>query len=318
MRFETKLLILLVIALIVGFSIINITSVVYTRNLIEDSLVKEAYLYSKLLLYNRGERYPEYFFISEEPVLKEGYKIIAYTGRHYVSVKDEYVKDKLSSYITFMLFWEASIIVVLLMVFYYTNYRYLKRERTNRELLSLVLMALTHRLGNFLAVHRVNVELITQPKLQQRLKKSISILENTYNSAIETMEALRAGQEEPREYIDLSHMLLETAVLYGDMTDKSIRLQVNSGVRVRANPTYIRMLVDTLIDNAIKYSAGRVYIRLLRYKGRSILIVRNDIAERENITGSGMGLKIAKYICEQLNFKIKIKTRKTFTVAVCI
>jgi len=318
MKFETKILGLLVIALVVSFSVINATSVVYIRSIIEDSLINEAYLYSKLLLYNKDERYPDYFFISEEPLLKEDFKIIAYTGRHYVSVKNKYIEKKLSSYITFILFWEAGSIITLLLVFYYTNYRYLKKERTNKELLNLVLMALTHRLGNFLAVHKVNIELITQRKLQERLKRSISILENTYNSAIETMEALRSGQEEPREYINLPQVLLEIAVLYGDTTDKSVKLQVNSGISIKANSTYLRMLIDTLIDNAIKYSESRVYVRLLRYKGKNLLVVRNDIGEREISAGSGMGLRIAKYICEQLNFKIKIKTRKTFTVAVCM
>ncbi|WP_457600995.1 sensor histidine kinase [Hydrogenivirga sp.] len=318
MKFENKIITSLIITIILSFSVINTISVLYIRNITEESLIKEAYLYSKLLLYNRSESYPSYLLISEKPVLKEGYTILAYTGRHYILVDNSYIEDKLISFIAPLILWEAGSIIILLLIFYYTIYRYIKRERDSKELLNIMLLALTHRLGNFLAVHKLNIELMNQDTVKNRLKKSVDILENTYNSTIEAIEELQTGQEESPKAIDLPQMLLEITVLYGNTTRKDIRLQVNSSVRIKANPTYMYMLLDTLVDNAIKHSDKRVYIRLLRYKGKSMLVVRNDIKHGDSESGSGLGLRIAKYICEKLNFGMKIRTRRVFTVAVCM
>ncbi len=318
MKFENKIITVLILILILSFSVINVTSVVYIRNIVEENLVREAYIYSKLLTYNRSEGYPAYMYLSEKPVLKKGYSIIAYTGRHYVLVRDGYIKGKLANYMVFVFLWEAGSVVMLLLLFYYTIYRYIKKERDSKDLLNLMLLALTHRLGNFLAVHRLNIEFLEDSAPKHRLKKSVDILESTYNSTIEAIEHLQAGQEESPEIIDLPQILLELTVLYGDAIKKDIRLQVNSSVRIKAKPTYVYMLVDTLVDNAIKHSKGKVYVRLLRYKGRNILLLRNDVGSGEVEGGTGMGLRIAKYICEKLNFDMRIRTKRNFTVAVCM
>ncbi|RLJ71027.1 hypothetical protein BCF55_1316 [Hydrogenivirga caldilitoris] len=317
MKFENKIIITLITVIIASFSIINLTTVLYIKAIIEDNLIREAYIYSKLILYNRSEPYPEYLLLSEKPILKKDYSILAYTGRHYVLVKDEYIKDKLISYTTFVVLWEASSLIILLLLFYYTLYRYIRRERDNKELLNVMLLALTHRLGNFLATHKLNVELMKEPTLQQRLRRSIEVLENTYNSTIDAIETLQSGQEEAVKSINLPQMLLEITVLYGDTSKKDIRLQVNSSIRVKGNPTYMYMLIDTLVDNAIKHSDNRVYVRLLRYKRRNILVVRNDVKPKGGEEGSGLGLKIARYICEKLGFGMRIRTKGRFTVVVC-
>jgi signal transduction histidine kinase len=230
------------------------------------------------------------------------------------------IEEKLKAYAISVFLIESGIVVFILLLFYYTAYRYIKREEDTKDLLNILLLALTHRLGNFLASQKVNLELMDDSLPARRLRESLSILEKAYENTMKAIESLRSGQEEHRQSINMADLLLDVALLYGEKAGKDIRLQVNSGVRVRANYSYLKMLIDLLIDNAVKYSGKRVYIRLLNYKGRNILVVRNDMGVRnsESREGSGMGLRIAKFISDKLGFDIRIRTKGTFTVIVCM
>jgi len=86
MRFEYRILLLLSL---------NFLSLVYLRDLVEERVREEARIYSKLLLYNRTERLPEHIRISETPLPLRGYSLILYTGKHYIFVREDYVKSRL-------------------------------------------------------------------------------------------------------------------------------------------------------------------------------------------------------------------------------
>ncbi len=318
MRFESKILLFLFLTLVVGFSIMNVVSTMYIKGLIEEQLAQEGKLYSKLLLYNRGEKYPEYIAISDKPLLREDYTILAFTGKHYIAVSNSYIRKKLIRYALIIFLWEGVLVVVIFLLLYYTIYRYLKRESESKEFLNILILALTHRLGNFLASQRLNLEMIPDSPPKKRLKMSLDTLERSYEDTLKAMEMLQEASEGRKEGVDISELVLSTALLYEEKLSKDVRIKVSQGVRINTNLLYLKMLIDLLIENAMKYSERKVYIRVLKFKGKNIVAVRNDFTGKGTEGGSGMGLRIANFIAGRIGAELHIKAKRCFTVLVCL
>lgn len=315
MRFEYRILLLLSLVIVCGFTFINFLSLVYLRDLVEERVREEARIYSKLLLYNRTERLPEHIRISETPLPLRGYSLILYTGKHYIFVREDYVKSRLLGYALSLFFWEAVLVIMLLSLFYLTLVRNLRTERELTDLLNVMLLSLTHKLGNFIASQKINLQLLGESPPAQRLRLSLEDLERSYHKSFTLLETLRRDRNVRKERVDVVEVVRNAFSTLGE-EDRKFRFDAPSGgLFVKANPVYVELLISLLLENAFKYSRSLVHVKLCRTReGKPLLLIRNDVRDRTG--GSGIGLQIVKFIAEKLEADLRIRVRRSFTVLI--
>jgi len=315
MRFEYRILFLLFIVIVSGFTFMNFIGILYIRDVLREEIRTQAHLYSKLILYNRAEKLPPHVKVSETPLPPQGYGFILYTGKHYVFVSDDYVRSRLYGYALSLFLWEAGLVVMLMSLFYLTLVRSIRTERDLTDLLNVMLLSLTHRLGNFLASQKINAELLEDSPPVRRLKRSLQDLDRSYHRTFSLLETLQKERNVREEKLDLEKMVRDAISSHRD-TDRSLRLDAPAAkLWLKANPVYVELLISLLVENALKYSRSRVHVKLCRSRsGKPILLIRNDVSGKEG--GTGIGLQIVRFIAERIGADLKIRIRSNFTVLV--
>ncbi|MBS1598892.1 MAG: HAMP domain-containing histidine kinase [Bacteroidetes bacterium] len=147
-----------------------------------------------------------------------------------------------------------------------------------------------------------------------RLNKSLVLLSKIENSQYTTTDDVNL--------VTITNKIIEQYSMYADQKSLSIRTEFKESVHIKANQTLIEILISNIISNAIRHNIpqGEVFIEI----DNSRLIVQNTgvtnslspekIFERfhkENVTdgtdGIGLGLAIAKKICDMYSFKISYR-----------
>ncbi len=313
MRFEVRTLAFLTVALVLGLSMINFLSVAYLRAVLEDSLEREVERVYRLYVLGQKEAVPEHLRVSRSPVPPDGFRVIRYTGKHFIFLKEGYLEERIKNFSVFLLMWEALLVMVLVVLFQRVVVRYLRRERDMRDLTSILLLTLTHRIGNFLSVQRVNLELLDRSPALDRLKESLRRLERHYRRTLDILEDLKEGQGTEPAKVDLKSAL--ESVLRSVPVREDVRVRTRLyRVHVQTNPIYLEILLSSLIENAFRYARSRVYIKLCRDKGRPVLVVRNDV--KAHTGGSGMGLQIVRFVSRKMGAEVRYRIKSHFTAVV--
>ena len=303
---ERKYLLWLVLILVAGFTVINTLSVMALKISLENELYVTANALRRALITDRTVL-PYPFKISERP--EEGFIPVVYRDGFFILVDENYIPERLKSFATVLVLWEGVFILFILLLFRRTVLLYIKREKDIRYLLNLLLLALTHRLGNFLSVVKLNLELMEDSKPKERIISSTEKLEEDYKKAVEVLESLSKGYGLGSRIVNVKEVVEE--LLKGSDHRQDIRLMVKlEDTLVRANPIYLEILVGSVIENSLKYAISFVHIKLCG----GLLVVRNDFGSVKE--GSGMGLKIARFAAQILGFDLRIKYRNRFTVFV--
>ena len=313
MRFETKALAVIVVSLVIGLSMINFLSVLYLRLLTEDYLEREIDRVYRLYTLNAGVRVPEYLRISENPVPPEGFRVIRYTGKHFIFLREDYIRDRLRNFSVFILMWEALLVMALIVIFQRVVVRYMRREREIKDLTGILLLTLTHRIGNFLSVQRINLELLEKTPALERLKESVRRLERDYRKTLDILEDLKEGQGLEPERVDLKEAVERTVSSLPVREGVRVRMRL-SRVYVHTNPVYMDILLSSLIENALRYAKTKVYIKVCEGENGPVLVIRNDIRSYDG--GSGMGLQIVRFVTRKIGAEVRYRVKDHFTVVV--
>jgi len=138
----------------------------------------------------------------------------------------------------------------------------------------------------------------------------------------------------PSERIDLRSTARRSVSQLGNVAgEKRVRLSValdDNEVPVMADPASLNLIVDNLVDNAIKYtgSGGFVVVRVHARGGEAVLEVKDDgigIAQEDQarvferfyrvdkarsreIGGTGLGLAIAKHACGLMGGQLTVES----------
>ena len=313
MRFETRSFLVLVLALVVGLSMINFLSVAYVRTILEDSLEKDIDRIYRLYVMSPNTSLPDHIRIGRKPTPPEGFRVVRYTGKHFIFLKEDYLQERLKNFSVFLLMWEALLVMALVLIFHRVVVRYLRREQEAKDMMSILLLALTHRLGNFLSVQKVNLELIERSTASDRLKESVRRLERHYRRTLEVLEDLREGHGTDPVRVNLTSVI--DKVVKSIPVPEGVTLKIRtSPAQVRVNPVYVEVLITSLVENAFRYARSKVYIKLCRGKKGPVFVVRNDIKAHSG--GSGMGLQIVKFITKKIGAEVRFRIKDHFTAVV--
>ena len=199
------------------------------------------------------------------------------------------------------------------------------------------MMAVTHELKTPIAVISLNLETLQKRKLEeaQQQKLIATSIQETHRLNVLTNNILVASQLETGAYrlnkqeINLSE-LAENCIL--DFKNRNpnryLQYHIEPGIYINGEISLLRMLINNLLDNALKYSQAEALVMLVleKKKGKIILAVNDEGSgipdmEKKNVfekfyrignettrtaKGTGMGLYLCKKIVQDHNGTISI------------
>jgi len=192
--------------------------------------------------------------------------------------------------------WELLLMVGVIYPFYMLLSRYIEERKRHADLMEILLVAISHKMGNFLSTQRVNMEILRDEwddRMLDKLVEGNKRLEEDLNKLTETINVL-GRRCEKEEIIDLSEAIDDVmSQLKDGMENKRLIVRVKKAEIDGVGCGILRNVLYTVLENAVKYSSTCVHIRLFEGKRRYFLAVRNDIAIGAE-EGSGLGLYIAE------------------------
>ncbi len=216
-------------------------------------------------------------------------------------------------------------------------YRAVRRQLKQSQDQQNFMMALTHELKTPIAVAKLNLETMQKRKLDeqqhQRLLQTALQETNRLNTLCNNMllsSQIEAGgyriMDEETNFSELVHNCVQDFI--NRFPHHSIRPVLTSDLFVLGDRLLLQLLVNNLIDNAIKYSPKEslVTVELIEAKNKILLHVKDEgkgiqEAEKKKIfnkfyrvgnaatkaaKGTGLGLYLSKKIARQHNANISV------------
>ncbi len=168
---------------------------------------------------------------------------------------------------------------------------------------------------------------------QQALETASAETERTIQMLQDLLDLARAdsGNLHFRQNpVFLNTLIAEVAAMSEKVSDRSVKLlPINQDVVALADQDRLQQVLINLVDNAIKYSAGAVEIKLESTGDQAIIYVcdrgigislphqnriferfyRTDDASTRSRDGTGLGLAIAKSLIEGMKGKISLRSK---------
>lgn len=222
---------------------------------------------------------------------------------------------------------EGSFIFLVILVGAIFVYRAVRRQFRLQQQQQNFMMAVTHELKTPIAVAKLNMETLQKYKLDEARQQKIiqSALQeinrlNTLANNILVSAQLEGGRYRlSKDELDLSALTGNAA---GDFKnrfpDRKWEIQITPDLAVNGDTLLLQVLVNNLIENAVKYSPknSTITVALEKKNGRPVLMVKDEgpgipanekkkifqkfyrIGNEETRTtkGTGLGLYISKKI----------------------
>jgi len=156
------------------------------------------------------------------------------------------------------------------------------------------------------------------------LRESLEAIEDTAEDMKDLIESLllmtKPDVNIPIEEIDLEEFTLSLMNKWKKRYSREIRLKVKEKGVVKTNPEYLEIMLNALVDNAIKYSEESVDVGI---DGMKISVIdrgqgipkekQKEIFQRfrrlsRDKEGHGIGLSIVRELAERLSIEVKLKS----------
>jgi signal transduction histidine kinase len=228
------------------------------------------------------------------------------------------------------------ILIVILVgaVFLYSAIR--RQNRIHRQQQNFM-MAITHELKTPISIAKLNIETLQKHRLseaqQEKILRSslqeINRLNNLTGNILVSAQLEGGSYRFNRESLDMSGVVSDSVAEFaGRFPERNWNMQIDPGIRFTGDPLLIRILVNNLIENAVKYSspATTVTVLLKKQEGKGMLQVKDEgigIPEKErkrvfqqfyrvgnedtrSTQGSGLGLYLCSKIARDHRMTIRI------------
>lgn len=232
---------------------------------------------------------------------------------------------------------EGSTFLILILVGAAFVYRSVRRQFLLQQQQQNFMMAVTHELKTPISVARLNLETLQKHNLDiDKQKKLLRMtLEETERLNTLTNNILISSQLESEAH-KISKEELDLSDLFKDCIRNFIRRfpetkfveSIEPDIDIKGDPFLLQLLINNLLENAIKYSPGQkpIICRLQKYNDGAELQIIDEgpgvpAAERKNIFkkfyrigdeatrqthGTGLGLYLCKKIADDHNAEIDV------------
>ncbi len=261
-----------------------------------------------LKLYGKGyiSKLPSYIKISTKSYSKnKDYVFYGLWGNRSVFVKISRVKRKLIEFALILFIWELLLAVLIIFIIYVGLKRVFRRQKYTDQFLKFILVAISHKLGNFLSAQKVNLELADMDEeSKRRLFFALDEMEKDFRVVSSTIRSITSDNEK-FSFVNVIEEL-EKVLNSFSFKDKRLDLQLYvDGYLIYTNPTDLRIVLSELATNAFKYSFKNISVIAERYKKGIKIVFVNDV--RSISKGSGIGLSIVEFLCKKNNWIITKK-----------
>ena len=216
-------------------------------------------------------------------------------------------------------------------------YRATRRQIKFADSQQNFMMAVTHELKTPIAITQLNLETIKKRNLSKEQQekiindslKEVARLNNLCNNSLWAAQLDAGSYREKKERINLSQIIKEAGLNYQkNYTNTEINSNIEEDIYIEGDILMIEILINNLIENAIKYSPknSQIIIHLQKEKKKIVLNVtdfgvaisddeknkvfekfyRSNHAKVKNISGSGLGLFLCKKIMQKHQGDIKV------------
>ncbi len=216
-------------------------------------------------------------------------------------------------------------------------HRSMKQQKLTQEQQQNFMMAVTHELKTPIAVAKLNLETLLKHQLEEYKQKKLiqASLEETKRLDFLTNNILVSAQLEGKWYqlnkeeLDFSNLLHDRVLEFRlRFPERIIESDIENGIDIDGDPFLIQILVNNLLENALKYSEKTepVRVTLHRNEAEVVLTVQDrgpgiPDGEREKIfakfyrvgneatrkkKGTGLGLYLCQKIAKDHNADISM------------
>ena len=252
-----------------------------------------------LEFYNRGliKQLPSYIKVVKKRGKIEGYQFYGSVRNGYVYIKLERIRRRLRFFSIMLFSWEFLLTVFIVFIFYVALKKVFERQRNTEELLKFILIAMSHKFGNFLASQKINLELSEMDlKSKERLALAMDEMERDFKTIYSTLRSMKFQDVKP-ERVDIVKEVKKIVESFG--ATGRFRFNVEGKVPdLMLNRNDFNLVVYELINNALKYSDGDIEVEVAPSKKSSVrLTIRNNI--RHVSRGSGIGMRVVEFLCRK-------------------
>ncbi len=262
-----------------------------------------------LRLYDKGyiSKLPSYIkIISVKSYTKnKGYVFYGLWGKKFVLVNIAGVKRKLIEFSLALFLWELLLAILIIFIVYVSLKRIFKRQKYTDQFLKFILVAISHKLGNFLSAQKVNLELANiDEESKKRLSFALNEMEKDFRVVSSTIRSITSDNGR-LSFVNVIEELRK--VLDGfSFKNKKLDLQLYlDGYLAYVNPTDLRIVLSELATNAFKYSFSNISVIAEKYKKGVKIVFINDVKSISK--GSGVGLSVIEFLCKKNNWIVTKK-----------
>ena len=307
-EYKDKVLILTIILMVFWLAAIDVVVLMFFRVGIVSSFKSQTDVY--LDLYSKGaiKNLPNYIKITQKPIKSKNFTLYRIEDGRYVYVDLSNVVELFKKFIWTLIAWELALTLTVSLLVFAVVGRFVEREKATNEMLSFILLSMSHKLGNFISAQRVNLELLKDDKIKDRLLKPINEMEGDFYILTNYIKNL--AKEDKREIrVDLCDEV-EKIIKEFDFGDRRVVFSATEKCEAKINVEDFRIAFSETINNAFKYAKSFVEISIRRKSGKIEIVVLNDIEFKPS--KSGIGISIIEYISKrnQWIFAKKIENDK--------
>ena len=229
-------------------------------------------------------------------------------------------------------------------------YRAVRRQFRLQQVQQNFMMAVTHELKTPIAIAKLNLETLQKHQLDEAKKQKLIAMTlqetnrlNTLASNILISSQLEGGKYHvEKEELDFSHLLRNSIDEFiHRYPERNFNVEIEPEVDVEGDALLLQILVNNLLENAVKYSPreSAIHCTLKKLQNRVVLNIADEgpgisAAEKKKIfdmfyrigseetrkaKGTGLGLYLCKKIAKDHHAIIQVKdnhpTGSIFTVS---
>ncbi|GAB6183661.1 ATP-binding protein [Thermodesulfovibrio hydrogeniphilus] len=295
MKFENRLFITFAVALVLVFSIINLFVIYFfikEQSRYETEIILS---YQELLRYDKNYPLP--------PFIKK-------TGED-LTIEPIYKEEYFKKFSQTVLIWESLFLLILMYIFYLVIKLLVRREHEYENFLKLITLILSHKIGNYLALVKTNLEILRykpEDRIIERLKMHSNILNDEIKRLIDAVKRIPMLPKE-KDFINLKDFFHEICLNFE--TEKKVKI-TGKELTIKCNREILSHIFFLLLDNSIKYAKNIIHVKIFN----NSVVIRNDFAETSH--GAGVGLQIVDYLCKINGFKLITRVKGDYFISVVV
>jgi len=241
----------------------------------------------------------------------------------YLKIRKEYNRNR-AKHIS-----EGSVFMILILIGAAFVYRSVRRQIRMQQQQQNFMMAVTHELKTPISVARLNLETLQKHKLIRMTIQETARLNFLTNNILIASELEGGGYKTSREELDFSDLLKDCIQDFRNrFPDRIFIEQIEPDADVKGDPLLLQMLINNLLENAIKYSPRETPLEAILEKGNRLVRLQikdqgPGIAEEEKrkifnkfyrvgneatrkTQGTGLGLYLCSRIAKDHNADISV------------